>query len=289
MIKVKAYAKLNLNLHILSDLKYKNETGYYPVHFINNELDLHDDLYFENQKEKITFSCLNNKILSNKDNFVYRAAFLLKKEIGDSQLGVKIVLKKQIPVKAGLGGGSSDAAETIKTLLKLWKANILVTKITKIITSLGSDVFYSMQGGLCEVTGKGDYINKLTYHMPKLYLILITPDISKPSTSWMYKNIDLHNVGSHIYTCELLKREIINGKKARLLTYLHNDFEDVVANQFPKLETIKQDFSDTGSEKQLIAGSGLTVVGFYLSKQESLTAMKNLQMKYKHIIWTHTK
>ncbi len=289
MIKVKAYAKLNLNLHILPDLKYKGETGYYPVNFINSELDLHDDLYFENQKGKITFSCSNNKALSNKDNFVYRAAFLLKKEIGDSQLGVKIVLKKQIPVKAGLGGGSSDAAATIKTLLKLWKVNILPTQMAKIINPLGSDVFYFMQGGLCEVLGRGECVSKLTNPLPKLWLILITPSISKPSTSWMYQNIFIRNIGKHLNKFEKLKQNIINKDKKEIFNSLHNDFEDFINKQYPDLKNIKKDLSRSGSIKELVAGSGLTVVGFYLSKQKSLTAMKNLQMKYKNIIWTYTK
>jgi len=288
MIKKKAYAKLNLNLHINPDFKYKKETGYYPVRFINCELDLHDDLYFENQVGKITFSC-SNKELSNNENFVYKAAFQLKKEVNNPKLGAKIILKKRIPIKAGLGGGSSDAAVTIKTLLKLWKVNILPIQMAKIINSLGSDVFYFMQGGLCEVRGRGERVSKLANRLPKLWLVLITPLISKPSTYWMYKNINLHNIGLNLNKYEQLIQNIINKKKIEILNSVHNDFEDLIKEKYPELRNIKKDLSDSGSIQELVAGSGLSMVGFYLSKQSALIAFRNLQIKYKNIVWTYTK
>lgn len=288
MIREKAYAKLNLNLHILPDLKFKKKTGYYSIQFINCELDLHDDLYFENQKNKITFIC-DNKELSNNENLVYKAAFLLKKEIGNPNLGVKIFLQKRIPIKAGLGGGSSNAAAVIKGLLKLWKVTLRPIQITKIINLLGSDIFYFMQGGLCEVLGKGDHVIKLPNILQKLWMVLIIPAISKPSTSWMYKNINVNMTGLNLDKIEQFKNKIINKKKVEILNSLHNDFEDMIAVQYPDLEIIKQDLKNSGSIKDIIAGSGLTVAGFYPTRQMALEAFTSLQSKYKNILWTHTK
>ena len=288
MIKVKAYAKLNLNLHILPDLKYKKETGYYPVRFINCELDLHDDLLIDDKKREITFTC-NNKELSNHDNLVYKAAYLLKQEINNPSLGAKIILKKQIPVKAGLGGGSSDAAATIKALLTLWKVNISAVRISKIIQLLGSDVFYSMQGGLCKIDGKGELVRKLTNHLPRLWLVLISPDIFKPSTSWMYGQINIDTIGANLNKYKQLKQAMVNSKKAEIFYSLHNDFEDIIEKQYLTVKKIKKDLSASGSVKELIAGSGLTVVGFYPSKQMALKGLQKLEVKYKNIICTHTR
>ncbi len=287
MIKEMAHAKLNLNLHIFPDLKFKKETGYYPIHFINCELELHDDLYLEKQEGRVTFTC-DNKQLSNDENLVYKAALLLKKEINNAMLGVKITLRKRIPIKAGLGGGSSDAAATIRGLLKLWEVTITPSQQARIIDSLGSDVFYFMKGGLCEVLGKGESIIGLSASLPKLWAVLIIPSTSKPSTAWMYKNVNLATIGLNINKIKELKNEILKKRKIEILNSLYNDFDEIINNLYPNLESIKKDLSNSGSERELIAGSGLTVVGFYRSKQSALTAYKNLQVKYKNIIWTHT-
>lgn len=288
MIKENAYAKLNLNLHILPDLKFKKETGYYPVKFINCELDLHDDLFFENQKNIITLTC-NNKELLNTENLVYKAAFLLKKEMDNPRLGVKIVLKKRIPVKAGFGGGSSDAAATLRTLIELWNVHISTDQLTRIIGQLGSDVYYSMKGGLCQVEGKGEQIKKLKYNLPVLWAVLIIPEISKPSTGWMYGQINQNNIGLSTYKYDQLKSSIENKKKKELISSLHNDFEDVLYTNYPKLLAIQKDMINSGSIKELVAGSGLSIVGFYPSKTTSQQAFRTLQIKYKNCIWTHTK
>jgi len=288
MIKRFAHAKLNLNLHILPDLKFKKDTGYYPIHFINCELDLHDDLYLENQDEKIEFTC-DNGDLSNDENLVYKIAILLKKESGNPKLGVKIRLHKRIPVKAGLGGGSSDAAAALNALLKLWKIRVTPLQMTNIINALGSDIFYFVHGGLCEVTGRGEIIKELLSQLPKMWLILITPSILKPSTAWMYKNINTSTIGLSLDKLNTLKDGIVHKKKKDIINSVHNDFEKIIAELYPTLENIKKDLKSSGSLHELIAGSGLTIVGFYLTKQSAEKAFINLQIKYKNIIWTHTK
>lgn len=288
MIKEKAYAKLNLNLHILPDLKFKKETGYYPVKFINCELDLHDDIFIENKENAITLTC-DNKELSNTENLAYKAAFFLKKELDNPRLGVNIVLKKRIPVKAGFGGGSSDAAVILRTLIKLWNVHPSTSQLTKIIGQLGSDVYYSMKGGLCEVGGKGEQIKKFKSNLPVLWMVLIIPEISKPSTGWIYGQINRNNIGLSTYKYDQLKSNIENKKKKELLSPFHNDFEDVLYVKYPKLLTIQKDMVNSGSIKELVAGSGLSIVGFYPSKITSDRAFQELKIKYKNCIWTHTR
>lgn len=288
MIKEKAYAKLNLNLHILPDLQFKKETNYYPIHFINCELELYDDLILEKQEGKITFIC-DNEELSNNENLVYKAAYLLRKEIGNNKLGAKITLRKRIPIKAGLGGGSSDAAATIRGLLKLWGIAIMSSQLTRIIDSLGSDVFYFMQGGLAEVSGKGERVLKLISPLPKLWIVIITPVISKPSTRRMYENINLETIGLKLGKIGLLKRAIINKKKVDIFNSLHNDFENIIKLHYPNLETIKKNLAGSGSIREYVAGSGLSIIGFYKSKKSAQAACKTLQVKYINAIWTHTK
>jgi len=288
MISVKAYAKCNLNLHILPDLQFKKTTGYYPVQFINCELDIHDILTFINQKNIISFTC-SDKALSNTENLVYKAASLLKEMIGNPDLGVKIALKKNIPVKAGLGGGSSDAAAAINALIKLWKVTLSKKQISQIVNSLGSDVYYFLEGGLCEVYGKGEIVKKIPNELMKYWIVLITPSISKPSTSWMYTKINTTTVGRSTYKFEQIKQKLLSKPTDSLVHLFHNDFEDIIKMKYPELEDIKRDLSSNGSVKELIAGSGLSIFGFFSSKDTALAAFKNLEIKYQNILWTYTR
>jgi 4-diphosphocytidyl-2-C-methyl-D-erythritol kinase len=115
MIKKKAFAKLNLNLHVIPQ---KNSNGYHPVRFINTQLTLHDELLFEPIQNGIEVICSHKEMPKQEDNLVYKAALLLQ-EMDPQKRGIKITIRKNIPIKAGLGGGSSDAAVTVHALSKL--------------------------------------------------------------------------------------------------------------------------------------------------------------------------
>ena len=187
MIKEKAYAKLNLNLHIIPQ-PLKN--GLYPVKFINCQINLFDELLFKPIKKKIEGVA--------EDNLVYKAAVLLKKLINGKSLGVRIYLKKNIPIKVGLGGGSSDAAATIIGLAKLWKIKLNQAKLNYLADKLGKDVFYCLKGGVCEVLSDGSVIHDLRLTLPKLFLVIVIPDKEKPSTAWMYQNLDKELIGKNL-------------------------------------------------------------------------------------------
>ena len=147
MIKEKAWAKLNLNLHLIPK-RLKNDL--YPVRFINCQINLFDELSFETIKKKIEGIA--------EDNLIYQAAILLKKLVRNQDLGARIYLKKNIPIKAGLAGGSSDAAAAIKGLAKLWKIKLSQSQLNYLADKLGKDVHYCLQGGLCQIEGDGSKI-----------------------------------------------------------------------------------------------------------------------------------
>ncbi|PIY69526.1 4-(cytidine 5'-diphospho)-2-C-methyl-D-erythritol kinase [Candidatus Roizmanbacteria bacterium CG_4_10_14_0_8_um_filter_39_9] len=287
MIKEKAFAKLNLNLHILANPSYKKKTGYFQIHFINSELNLYDELTFEAQPKKISLIC-NVKELQTKENLVYRAASLLKKEIGNSQLGVKITLLKKIPVCAGLGGGSSDAAMTLRSLLQLWNVKKKAT-MNKICSSLGSDVFYSMRGGLCEITGIGNKVKSIQHKPFSLWAVLVTPAVQKPSTSWMYSHLHIDKIGNHVYKLRNMKKALLNGDKNIFLNSIYNDFDTTIEHLFPEVRSIKNSLHKNGALAEYVAGSGLTVVGIYDTEKLALMAFNNLQVQYKTLVWTNIK
>jgi len=285
-MKVKAYAKLNLNLHIFPKRK---QDGFFPIKFINCQLSLHDCLIVKKQPHIIEIVCNNDELKDYKDNLVYKAAVLLKKQANNPKLGVKIFLEKNIPVRVGLGGGSSDAAITINTLIKIWKLNLTEKQRSKIIDQLGKDVYYCCQGGVCEVNDSGEMITRIFSQMKKLWLIIIVPQEKKPATAWMYKNLDLDLIGKKKIYFDNLKRAIIKKNKKSIIKNLHNDFESLALLKYPYLKKIKDDLIKQGASNTIMAGAGLSIVGFFLSKKESLTAFRQLKVIYKNILWSHTK
>jgi len=286
MIKLKAFAKLNLNLHIIPQ-RFKN--GLYPVRFINCQLDLHDELFFKRIDNKIEIISNNSQLPKEEDNLIYKTAVLLKRLVNNPKLGAKIILKKNIPIKAGLGGGSSDAAMTIKGLMKLWNVKLTKNQQYKLAGSLGKDVFYCLKGNVCEVLGDGSIVNSLNIKMPIFWLLIITPKEKKPSTEWMYKNLNARTIGKNLNKFNDLKKAIFSKNKKAILADSFNDFEGLVINRFPIVKAIKHELLNQGAVKILLAGSGLSMVGFFSSKKQAQKAFNNLKFKYRQILWTQTK
>lgn len=285
MIKEKAWAKLNLNLHLIPK-KLKNNL--YPVRFINCQINLFDELSFKLINKNIEMVCDDND-LKKEENLVYRAAILLKKIIKNQNLGARIYLKKNIPIKTGLSGGSAGAAATIIGLSKLWKIKLNQSQLNYLADKLGKDVYYCLQGGLCQIEGDGSKIIPLSFKLQKLWLVIIIPEEKKPSTAWMYDNLDVNKIGKNQFKLEKIKQAIRLTNKKDILENLYNDFESLAVNCCSKITSIKNDLIDNGALRTLLAGSGFSMVGFFESKNRALIAFKNLKVKYKNIFYVSSK
>lgn len=283
MIKESAFAKLNLNLQIIPE---RSIFGYWPVHFLDCQINLKDKLYFEKQKNKIEIVCENPQVPRGKNNFIYQAAEKLKKISGRQNLGCKIILKKNIPIKAGFGGGSSDAASALKGLLKLWQIKLKKNQLSDFVSQLGKDFYYSYYGGLCEIGGENNHyqIVSLPYKLPQFQLLIIVPDKKKPSTAFMYQNLKLETLGKNSDTFEKLKKAVKLDLKSEILKNLFNDFEQSAVLFYPQLAEIKKDMIKTGALKTLLAGSGLSMVGFFDNKKAVKKAAQLLKDKYSNIL-----
>lgn len=279
MIKKKSFAKLNLNLHVIP---HKNGDGYHPVRFINTQLALHDELLFEpTQHDRIEVVCSHEEMPQQEDNLVYKAALLLR-EMSQNKRGIKITIKKNIPIKAGLGGGSSNAAVTVCALSELWNINLTKKQKAYLADMLGNDVHYSLFGGLAEVSGNGDNVISLPFNTPKSWLVIVVPKETKPSTGWMYSKLDETKVGQHIHFLPKIKEAM--KKKNGFLNYVFNDFEADISKHFPIILNIKQDLKNSGAFKTLLCGSGLSMVGFFTDKTKASRARELLIDKYKNVI-----
>lgn len=283
MIKKKAYAKFDLGIMINPS---KAEDGYYPVNYINCQIDLCDELTFELQEKGIDVICSDPGLPTDEKNFVFKAAKLLRELRGNDKLGVKIKLDKNIPIKAGFGGGSSDAAATILGLSELWKIKIDDDLVKNLSKTLGKDFFYSIYGGLCEVSGVGrNYsITRLIFKIPQFWVMVVVPFEQKPSTSWVYEHLSFGGAGNNSKKFMELKKNISENDRMRFLKSVCNDFEESVVSHYPVVDQMKSDLKKLGAEAELMAGAGLSVVGFFKNRQEAELGRKKLIGKYKTII-----
>ena len=181
-ISIKSPAKINLHLEVIG----KRNDGYHELAMIMQNIDLADYLEFEINKEgliKLKSDC--NNLSLDSDNLIVKSANLLKK-LSNNDLGANIFLKKNIPIGAGLAGGSSNAAATLIGLNKLWNLNLDNNTLLKLSASLGSDVPFFINGGSQLCFGRGEILEKLNYKYEYGVLLLKNPNVSI-STAETYK------------------------------------------------------------------------------------------------------
>ena len=269
LIKTKAFAKINLALEVL----YKRKDDFHEINTIFCLIDLFDELYFETS-EKISVVCDPDFGTQEKDNLVWKSAHLLKEFAKDDKLGVKIILKKNIPTGAGLGGGSSDAAATLVALSKVWNLDTSKQKLAEIGLMIGSDVPFFIYNGVQSATGRGEIFSKIDINL-NYYALIIYPNIHI-STNWAYhslnRNYDKRD-GSD-FTGYLLKN--IN-EPQKWKYYLKNDFEKPVFEKYPEISEIKEKLYEKNSFFSLLSGSGSTVFGLFNNLQEGQEAAKFLK------------
>ncbi len=253
IINLKAPAKINLFLEILG----KRDDGYHEIETIMQEIDLADNLQFEEIQEGVKLECNNKNIPINQDNLVCKAANLILKECGIRK-GVLINLEKNIPVGAGLGGGSSDAAATLKALNSLWKVGLNDGELMEFAAKLGSDIPFFINGKTSLCRGRGEVISPVEVGIRMDYLILF-PRVHI-STETIYKNlkIDLTKKRKDVsFFSNALKYSEVAG----IGKLLCNRLEGVVVATYPDLLHIKSALEHFDFCGLSISGSGSAFFG----------------------------
>jgi len=286
MIKVAAYAKFDLAIHIEPK---KKADGYYPVHYIDCQLSLADKLSFEPKDRDIEIVCDHPEVPKGRDNFIWKVADLLRSKINKNKLAAKITLTKNIPIKAGFGGGSSDAAATLVGLCKLWKIKLSDNLAKNLAKDLGKDFYYSIYGRVSEVIGDGkDYkVVPIGACLPQFWLVILVPKEDKPSTGWIYEYLKAKNIGHSFGKIAKLKEAILKHNKTGILANLSNDFEKDVSSYFPVIDDMKENLNRLGALSAIMAGAGLSVVGFFDSQKKAQSAKESLEQKYRQVLVTH--
>lgn len=252
-LMVKAPAKINLSLDVLR----KREDGYHEVEMIMTTIDLSDRLELTLlEKSDIRIISHNRFVPDDHRNLAYQAAVLLKERF-QVKKGVAITIEKNIPVAAGLAGGSSDAAAALRGLNKLWNLGLTLDELAEIGAEIGSDVSFCVYGGTALAKGRGEIINELPAP-PTCWVILAKPFIGV-STADVYRRLDLQGI-KHPNTREMIE-SIHEGSYGRVCENLGNVLEEVTLQLHPEVAQIKEQMKRFGADAVLMSGSGPTVFG----------------------------
>jgi len=278
-LSIKSFAKLNLYLQVLN----KRKDNFHNLKTLLCRIDLADTLIFRARKDSlIKIKCSSRNVPKHKTNLCWRAAKLLQQEL-KLNFGVEIEIKKRIPVGAGLGGGSSNAASTLLGLNKYWKLNLSEKKLADLGAKLGSDVpFFIYNTKFALGSQRGDKIKPLTsLSKIKLWFILVYPNIAV-STPLVYRKFDAFSqLTRPKYNVKILTSELLKKGSAIGAAYLFNSLEVVTASIYPVINQVKKAFIDIGLEKNIMSGSGAAVFAVCNSRAQSQNLSKKLRKKYK--------
>ncbi len=244
MIRINAYAKINIGLTILN----KREDGYHNIETTLSTISLSDKILLERTEKGIELISPGLKV-PVEDNLCYKAAQLFLKTY-DIDEGIKITLQKNIPVGGGLGGGSADAAGVLKGMCGVFNLNILDEELMKLSRDLGCDVPFFIKGGAAIARGVGDELK--FFKLPKMNLIIYYPGYPV-STKWAYEEYDKSVLTSGIDVDNILLEK---KKKVRTGLNLINDFEKIVFKAHPDLLDIKTNLLSSGAYMVSLSGSG---------------------------------
>lgn len=253
MLYVKAPAKINLTLDVLS----KRPDGYHEVEMIMTTVDLADRIGLEPRSDGlIRIISADRYVPDDHRNLAYQAAKLLRDTYGIKE-GVTIKLEKKIPVAAGLAGGSSDAAATLKGLNYLWDLKLTADQLAEHGAKIGSDVSFCVYGGTALATGRGELIQELPAP-PNCWIILAKPSIGV-STADVYGGLKINEV-VHPKTKDMIRA--IHEKNYELMCEaMGNALESVTLKLHPEVSMIKEQMMKFGADAVLMSGSGPTVFG----------------------------
>ena len=266
MIK-RAYAKINLGLKVVG----KRNDNYHDLEMVMVKINLFDTLLFKLDKD-IKVYC---EEVEEKDNLVYKIACFLKEKYKPNY-GIKIIINKRIPIMAGLGGGSSDAATTLTVLNKLWKLNLNCEELIKISLNFGSDIPFFIINKTSFISGRGENISPINAKK-RIPLLLIKPNVGF-STKDIFSNVSTFSRKNELI--ELIK-SLENNDILNISNNLVNDLEKALDSNNKKLiNDIKNDLISYGAQGALMSGSGSSVFAIFDNKLARNKAYKELKLFY---------
>jgi len=272
-VKIRAPAKINVGLRVVG----KRADGYHLLDTVMVPVSLYDEIYITKSirkgrscTAKLTVTCDNPAVPSDEGNIVFRAADLIIKENSINE-PVAIHIVKRIPIGAGLGGGSSDAAATLIAMNSLFRLNYSMRRLKKRGYSLGADVPFFIGRMPARARGIGERLTPIK-SLPWNWAIIVYPGFPV-ATSWVYRNFQAKLTKPMANTSIISPLKKSFGQR-RLLV---NDLETVTLARYPRIKFLKEELNAKGAAGALMSGSGSAVFGLFDSRGKAAWALSRLQ------------
>lgn len=289
-LKLKAYAKINLSL----DVVRRRPDGYHDVKMIMQTVDLYDVITMEktesgihttvemgrsfladSDSSKENADTISEELPADENNLIYKAAKLIMERKNITE-GVKIHLQKNIPIAAGMAGGSTDAAAVFRGMNQLFSLGMSVEELKEMAVKIGADVPYCIEGGTQLSEGIGEILTPIQ-GIPHFCLLIAKPEISV-STKYVYENLHLEELSKHP-DVDGMAEAIQNGNLDGIVSRLENVLESVTVKKYPVIGEIREFMKQHGAENALMSGSGPTVFGIYKDRQIAEEAAELLKQE----------
>ncbi|MBY0164050.1 4-(cytidine 5'-diphospho)-2-C-methyl-D-erythritol kinase [Paenibacillus lautus] len=268
---MKIYEKAPAKINLMLDVLHKRPDGFHEVEMVMTMIDLADRLEMSEQKrDTIIITSQAGYIPLDEKNLAFQAARLIKERY-DVKKGVHIHLDKKIPVAAGLAGGSSDAAATLRGLNRLWGLGIPQHELLALGAELGSDVPFCVTGGTALATGRGEVLRPIP-NPPQCWVIVAKPPINV-STAEVYGRLRSEQIQSHP-SAEQMVDALAQGSFQQMCQSLGNVLEEVTLKMHPEVQQLKEGMLKLGADGALMSGSGPTVFGL-VSKESKVARIYN--------------
>ena len=268
-VTLRVAAKINLYLNILG----KRNDGYHEIESIMQSISLYDRLTLRPLKQGIRILSNESDIPVNRENICYKTAKLFLQKTNLNK-GLEIKIHKAIPVKAGLGGGSADAAATLWGMNRLFQSGVLLSDLKEWAGSLGADIPFCLQGGTSLVRGKGEVLIPLP-PLKNGWLVLLDPTVPI-STAWVYERVRIGLTRKKL-SARLLAKSIKKEGLLGISNSLYNKLEEVVLEKFPLVGSVKEKMKEAGARGALMTGSGSTVFAIVEDRQKGQEVLSKLK------------
>jgi 4-diphosphocytidyl-2-C-methyl-D-erythritol kinase len=277
---LKAYAKINISLDVVG----KKEDGYHLLKMIMQSIDLYDLIQISKANEGINITCDRQYVPTDERNIAYKAAKLFI-DTYKIKSGINIDIKKNIPVAAGLAGGSTNGAAVLKAMRDIFKYNISDKELMDLGLKIGADIPYCIAGGTALCEGIGEKIKQLKPFKEKI-LVLVKPNFGV-STKEVYKNFDLTKVYKHPNTEALI--DAMNKDDLNFISLnMKNLLENVTLRRYSILREIKDGLIKDGALGSMMSGSGPTIFGFFDDMLTAQNCFLHMKEKYEEVYITRT-
>ncbi|MDO5546993.1 MAG: 4-(cytidine 5'-diphospho)-2-C-methyl-D-erythritol kinase [Eubacteriales bacterium] len=278
---IRAHAKINLTLDVVG----RREDGYHLVEMVMQSIGLHDivTVAIETGTQDISIHTSNEQLADDKSNLCYRAAALFLQETGVPNDGIAITVRKQIPMAAGLAGGSTDAAAVLVLLDRLYETQLTQEQLCAMGLKLGADVPFCLLGGTMLAQGIGEKLTRLP-DAPNPIIVLCKPPVAV-STPAIYRAIDQYEIEEHPST-EAMVRAMEQCNLQELANELNNVMQPVTAELHPEILEIREIMLDYGAVGALMSGSGPSIFAIFVDPDEAQEAYDKLKEQYPDTFMT---